>query len=141
MNVGDLAKKPRTIVLVSMRDGQHKPFLDDGAAITADGIFPNAKRQHLLRQSEKSFADGSPVYVAEVKTPPMYDGDPVARIPVLDAALKAKLEENLKAKGARSASSRRRALTEAEALAKTAAAAKKPASKESTPAKAPMLDG
>lgn len=53
-----LAKTPRKVDLITVRDGHVKSFIDDGASITPDGAFPHGLRQNLLFALGKVHAQG-----------------------------------------------------------------------------------
>lgn len=97
-----LARRPRSIELVSATDGNTFTFVDDGAGVSDSGITPNGRRAQLIAAANKRlYVDGEliPAYFAAKKIDGIWKGDPLAAIPVYGDKAK-KIVEKLKAKRA-----------------------------------------
>lgn len=98
-----MVQNPRKVVLVNVFSGVEVDAWDDGASVTADGVFPSGRRQALLIQLGK-FSRGydndkskpkERVFILKEAVKPLFNGDPVAATPVLDAAWKKKIDANI----------------------------------------------
>ncbi len=99
-----LIQNPRKVRVLNLLDGSITDEKDDGAAVTPDGVFPNARRQGLLQKLGK-FGRGyhndknrpkAQVYILAEPVAPLYAGDPVAAAPTLNDHWQKVLDANLK---------------------------------------------
>lgn len=90
-----LARSPRKVTLVCITDGNARDFVDDGASVTADGVFPGGARQRLLACLRKVDGEGRPIYYSLARMAPIEDGRGGTAVPFLDAGAQKRLEANL----------------------------------------------
>lgn len=99
-----LVKNPRTVRLINVLDGSTQDVKDDGAAVTSDGTFPGSKRQFLIRLLSKTSygyagksAGAKPqrVFILAKPAEALYQGDPVAYAPSLDAEWQKRIDANV----------------------------------------------
>ena len=102
--IHSLVKNPRSVRLINVLDGSTQDVKDDGAAVTSDGVFPNGARQLLIRLLSKTSvgyagksAGAKPqrVFILAKPIDALYQGDPVAYEPVLDAEWQKRIDANV----------------------------------------------
>lgn len=93
-------QKPVKRTLINITDGSRREFLDDGSDVDAlSGTVkgPRVRRRIIVQALDtlitKGPHKGSHVFYAEEKWAPLFDGDPLANVRVLDDVAKKKMQE------------------------------------------------
>jgi hypothetical protein len=109
-----LGRKPRELEVICTKDGNSFSWKDDGGALTRDGLIAHPFRQSFIRKMAlKNDDKRTPTYVLKSRPGSLYDGDPFAGFPVLDASIQAVIDENVKVRSEKLKSERLQLVNEA----------------------------